>query len=215
MQYKKEHKAPSHVYLVRHGVTEWNTLGKIQGHTDIDLSPEGEQQALNLAKKFGHITFAAIYASDLLRARHTAEIMSQSFGLSVETTPKLRERNWGEWEGRNIEEIRQAHGKILDEFIENPSIYEPVRMPGIAIVETYSQALARVVPCLVEIAERHSGQNVLVVSHGGILRGLMQSFGHMDLPRPAFKNGDYLLLESDGCSLNLVYRVDEHLKKEG
>ena len=112
------------------------------------LSPEGENQAQTLARQL-----AIRFCSDLCfrsecGQKRTAEIMAQSFSLQVQTTPQLRERSWGEWEGKNIEELRTNHGYILGTVVrsENPEILEPVKLPGIAIVETYTQALARVIP---------------------------------------------------------------------
>jgi broad specificity phosphatase PhoE len=199
------------LYVVRHGMTEWNKQGKIQGHTDIDLSPEGRLQAQALASQFREIPLAAVYASDLLRAKNTAAIMAHHHELEVNLEPSLRERCWGEWEGMQIDELRRDFAKVMEEFIENPTTEEAVVLPGVAVVETYRQGSARVIPCLLDIARSHQGKNVLVVTHGGILRGLMHFFGHHDLPRPAFHNGDYLVIESDGDQLIIVDTQGKHL----
>src|SRR3954452_24611267 len=85
--------------LVRHGETDWNAEGRLQGHTDRPLNEYGRRQAKELAARLagGHVD--AIYASDLSRARETAEIVGERLGLTVVIDPDLRETNWGTWEG--------------------------------------------------------------------------------------------------------------------
>ena len=94
----KDHFSKNHsvcsMFVVRHGKTAWNRAGRIQGHTDIPLLPEGEEQARLLADKLRHIKFDAAYSSDLIRAKQTASIIA-SEKLDVLTTPKLRERFLG------------------------------------------------------------------------------------------------------------------------
>src|SRR5215471_17237116 len=85
--------------LVRHGETDWNAVGRLQGHTDRPLNDFGRRQARQLAEELEDETLAAIYASDLARARETAEIAGERLGLPVVLDPDLREKDWGTWEG--------------------------------------------------------------------------------------------------------------------
>src|SRR4029078_6301282 len=85
--------------LVRHGETDWNAPGRLQGHTDRPLNDYGRRQARELADRLGDDGIAAIYASDLSRAKETAEIVGARLGLPVVIDADLRERNWGSWEG--------------------------------------------------------------------------------------------------------------------
>ena len=85
--------------LIRHGETDWNASGRLQGHTDRPLNDYGRRQARELADRLSDDAIAAIYASDLSRAKETAEIVGARLGLPVVVDADLRERNWGSWEG--------------------------------------------------------------------------------------------------------------------
>jgi broad specificity phosphatase PhoE len=85
--------------LVRHGETDWNAEGRLQGHTDRPLSDLGRRQARQLAGELASEELDAIYSSDLARARETAEIVGERLGLPVVLDPDLREKDWGTWEG--------------------------------------------------------------------------------------------------------------------
>ncbi len=87
------------ILLVRHGETDWNRDRRVQGHTDVPLNDEGRRQARALAEELGEGAFDAVYASDLARARETAEILAAPCGLDVTQLEALREKNFGTWEG--------------------------------------------------------------------------------------------------------------------
>src|SRR6476659_10216608 len=102
--------------LVRHGETDWNAAGRLQGHTDRPLNDYGRTQAKRLAEQLAGDGIAAIYASDLSRARETAE----SLGLPVLVDPDLREKNWGSWEGLTSDERLEVafEGETTEEHRE-------------------------------------------------------------------------------------------------
>jgi len=94
------------IYLVRHGLTDWNIKGLLQGQSNIPLNKEGEKQAVEAAKKhFKKIKFAAIFSSDLVRAKRTAEIIALEKKMAVETSILLRERDFGPFEGKLFNEV--------------------------------------------------------------------------------------------------------------
>ena len=93
--------------LVRHGETDWNAEGRLQGHTDRPLNEHGRNQAKELADRLAGEGADAIYASDLARAKETAEIVGARLGLPVMIDADLREKNWGNWEGLTGDE--RAH----------------------------------------------------------------------------------------------------------
>ncbi|MNN20040.1 Phosphoserine phosphatase 1 [compost metagenome] len=143
--------------LIRHGSTLWNKEGRIQGHTDNPLDEEGLEQAAALAERLSAEEWDYIYSSDLLRARQTAEVIAARLGLPVAgLVPGIREMNGGLLEGTTEQERLERWGKewrTLDLGLEKN---ESGRLRGSRAIE--------------EIAQRHPGKRVLVVSHGAILR---------------------------------------------
>jgi broad specificity phosphatase PhoE len=148
------------ILLARHGETDWNLEGRVQGHTDRPLNETGEAQARRLAEELAGVRIDAVYSSDLARALATAQAVAEPRGLRVAPLAALRERNFGTWEGLRDEEILerfpQAHtGPWGDD-------------------ETVEELAGRILAALQEIAERHPRDDVLVVSHGGPLRAVLR-----------------------------------------
>jgi uncharacterized phosphatase len=146
------------LYLVRHGETDWNAQRRIQGSTDIPLNATGRMQAETTGALLARRSWDGIYASPLSRAVETASIISAVVGLGKpQTIAAIVERNYGEAEGLNWEEIeRQFPGD------------DPV--PG---RETHAEVAARVVPALVSLAVSRPGESLIVVTHGGVIRSLI------------------------------------------
>ncbi len=179
------------IYLVRHGETEWNTTMRYQGHTDIPLSDKGRQQAQLLGKRLTHENFGGFFASDLKRAYETAEIISHSHGLEIETLPALRELNFGLWEGLSVKEINESFPVEVKQWWEKPLL---TRIPG---GETLNEMIARTVAAVKQIVERHSGDNIVIVSHGGVIRSIVGTVLGMDLNK-------YWRLRLDNACLNII-----------
>lgn len=113
------------LYLLRHGQTEWNIEGKIQGKTDIPLNETGFRQARCLAEGMREREISAVYSSPLLRAVQTAEILAEEKGLSVSVLPELREVDFGLWEGRSWTEVDAEFHEDFRRWEENPAEYMP------------------------------------------------------------------------------------------
>ncbi|HRF60034.1 MAG TPA: histidine phosphatase family protein [Fimbriimonadaceae bacterium] len=146
-------------YLIRHGQTAWNVIGRAQGHTDTPLDDVGLAQAAAVARAFEGVEIGEILTSDLSRARVTAEAIAARTGAVCRATPSLRERSFGEWEGMPYEELRnllrdRAHQAGLDEFEAAP--------PG-------GESLRDVWGRLDAVCERlaSSTSPLVVVTHGG------------------------------------------------
>jgi len=155
---------PTRLLVVRHGQSEWNATGRWQGHADIALDRTGELQAAEAAEVLG--IFDAVWASDLARAHRTAQIIAMMTGVGpVRTDPRLRETDVGPWEGLTRHEVER----------EWPGFLAERRRPE--GFEAYEDAAARLIEALLEIAADHPGGEVLVVSHGGVIRAARRALG--------------------------------------
>ena len=147
------------VYLVRHGSTDWNEAGRAQGQTDVPLNARGRCQARAAGERLRALGVrpAAIYASDLERAAETARQVAQVLGgPPVHLDARLRERRLGPAEGLTRAEILARFGS---------SLYSAL-IPG---AEAVTDVIRRFGAALEEIATRHAGAAVVVVSHGGAM----------------------------------------------
>ena len=155
-------------FLVRHGETEWNRDGRIQGHSDVPMSDMGREQARRTAERLAHVAFSAAYASDLVRARETAEIIlaRNPAPPPLQLDAALRELSFGQLEGLSWAEIRSTHPRIAGRLEGTDSDLDLAPAEG----ESLHDAFARQRGFL----ERVSGQqgSVLVAGHGGTLRVL-------------------------------------------
>jgi 2,3-bisphosphoglycerate-dependent phosphoglycerate mutase len=149
--------------LVRHGQTEWNVAGRIQGHGDSALTPLGILQAHAMAERLADERFDAIVSSDLGRARHTAQLLVPDRIANIRLHPGLRERAFGEAEGSTYAQIAGEHPEMFSRDKETDPHYAP------AGGESRQQHLDRVRTTLTELAQDHQGSRVLVVTHGGVL----------------------------------------------
>jgi probable phosphoglycerate mutase len=166
------------ILAVRHGETAWNRGTRIQGHTDIELNETGRWQARQLARALQDEAIAAVYASDLSRARETAEAVAGPMGLTVSTDSGLRERGFGRFEGHTWDELELNW--------PTETLAWRKRMPDFAPPggESLLQLQARVVPKVMELASRHPGEQVLIVVHGGVLDILYRAATRLELQAP-------------------------------
>jgi probable phosphoglycerate mutase len=166
------------IYLIRHGETAWNAELRIQGHRDLPLNGTGLAQAEALAKRLAGEHFAAIYSSDLLRAQQTAQAFAGAHGLPVRLEAALRERNFGCCEGKTREEILAGDAAVAEALAARRPDYV---LPG---GESLEQHLARVSACLSQLAQRHAGQTLAVVTHGGVLDLVYRRVHGVPMERP-------------------------------
>ncbi|MDE5564522.1 MAG: histidine phosphatase family protein [Oscillospiraceae bacterium] len=173
------------LYVTRHGQTEWNTLNRICGSTDVPLSEEGIRQAGALAEKCAACgDIDRIIASPMRRAQMTAQIVSQRIGIAVQTDERLREWNYGALEGGSrfvpeLDEVKMRWG---------------CKAPGGG--ESVFQLVQRSYNAIDDVKRLYPGENVLFVCHGGISR-IIDSYFH-DMTMDRFMH--YLL---DNCELKV------------
>jgi len=149
--------------LARHGETDWNRNGRVQGHTDIPLNATGIAQAQALAERLAGEPLVAVFASDLERARVTAAAVAARHGLPVSIDPDLREKNFGTWEGLTGIEIQERF----------PDATRGAWGDG----ESTGEVTERVITALERVRREHPDALVLVVAHGGPLRAALAHFG--------------------------------------
>jgi alpha-ribazole phosphatase len=158
--------------LIRHGQTDWNLAGRYQGQSDLPLNQRGREQALQIASSLDGTDLSAIYASDLARARDTAQTLAHTTGLEVHLDPRLREINQGEWEGMRFAEIQAGYPQELKRRRESHLDFAP---PG---GETVQEVRKRVLSAVQEIVRRHPDQTVAIVSHGLALAVVRAHYGN-------------------------------------
>lgn len=149
------------IIFVRHGQTTWNIESRYQGHSDTDLSDAGRLQAVQVADRLESEEIAAVYSSDLRRASDTASMIADRHDLRVQTDPRLRECEFGEWEGLTVTEIRERYAEIYRRY-QVDSVNQ--RAPR---GERLESLVARVGEAVDEIAERHPEDTVVIAGHGG------------------------------------------------
>jgi alpha-ribazole phosphatase/probable phosphoglycerate mutase len=165
---------------------------RFQGHTDIELTEQGRKQARALSKRLEKVNFAGVYSSDLGRAYETASIISASHSIEVRKEPGFREMNFGAWEGLTFKEIQSQHSTSAARWWENPL---KTRVPG---GESLGDLVKRCMSALFKICNESKDSNILVVTHGGVVRSIISSVLGMDL-------NDYWRLKQDNLALNIVY----------
>jgi uncharacterized phosphatase len=185
------------LYLVRHGETDWNLQRRIQGATDIPLNDTGREQARRAGGLLSRRNWDAVVASPLSRAHETASIIASELGLPAPTTDeRLVERHYGDAEGLEVSEVDR-------------------RYPGTTHVpgrEERENVAKRALEALIEIGEANRGKAVIVVSHGGLIRSVLNSVD----PRtkhPAITNGSIHSFRHDNGTVSLI-RFDDPIEAE-
>lgn len=175
--------------LIRHGETEWNAKGLLQGASDIPLNSQGRRQAESAGRMLESAGWQHIYSSPLVRAMETATTIAQLAGLPAPMRENLvTERGFGELEGTS--------------YWLPDGTRAPLDHPS---VEPMEAVIARTVQAVREIAERHPAEDVLVVCHGTVIRHVLGEF--MSRPAPSIGNATLSVLETTGDAAPNDFRV--------
>lgn len=162
----------SHLYLIRHGETDWNVAGRIMGTQPVPLNANGRRQAAELAAVLAELhkkqRLAALYASPLLRTVQTAELLASSCAMTVTTDERLREIGVGDWEGRYWRDLDQEPIRL--HWYSRP---HDTRFPN---GESLGDVQTRAVTAVAEALDRHPGGAIALVSHGDVLRAILAHF---------------------------------------
>ncbi|ETS93584.1 alpha-ribazole phosphatase [Veillonella sp. AS16] len=156
------------LYIVRHGETDWNKMGKYQGITDVPLNENGLAQAKACGEALSHVHFDRILSSDLSRALVTAESIRRNRLIPISTDKRLRELNFGDWEALLFSEIEERWPSLIDEMYLKPHI---VRVPN---GESFKELQERAWAGLEEfISANDEEETLLITCHGGTIRTLL------------------------------------------
>ena len=153
--------------LVRHAQTVWNRDKKIQGQSDSPLTADGERQAARWGQLLKHWEWDRIIASDTGRARQTAELINVCLNIPLTIDSRLREQDWGQWVGKTIAQLKTEIPQELDEQVAAGWAFCP---PG---GEERRHVLKRSQKALLEAAARWPANNILVVTHEGVIKSLI------------------------------------------
>ena len=166
------------IIAVRHGETAWNVDTRIQGHLDIALNDTGRWQARQVARALADEPLAAVYTSDLQRAHATAQAIAQASGAPLVAEPGLRERRFGELEGRTFAEIEAELPEQARRWRQRDPHFAPTGG------ETLVQLRERIAATTHRLAAQHTEQLIVLVAHGGVLDMLYRLATGLDLQAP-------------------------------
>lgn len=161
--------------LVRHGRTLWNSTGRFQGQSDIQLSKEGLEQAKTLADNFPVEHIDKVYSSNLSRAFVTGKTIADKFNVPIIADEQLREISFGLWEGLTYDQIHDKWPKEIDGMFDRPDL---ASMPE---GESFPEVQARAIKALNKIIADNQDKTIVVTAHGGILRTILAHALHMPL----------------------------------
>jgi probable phosphoglycerate mutase len=179
------------IYLARHGETDWNLRGRLQGHTDVPLNDSGRAQAKELAARLEHAGVASVTTSDLSRAAETGALVAAVLGIDERSVDDdLRERAFGIFEGLTREECAERHPEDWRAWTSRTSPPKGA--------ESFDGAVERMTRAMVRVRERSGARPALVVSHGGVMRLWLESV--MATTLPLIANGSVFLVEHDGVA---------------
>ena len=200
------------IMLVRHGITFWNTIGKMQGSSDVHLSPDGLHQARLLAAHCPFHTADAIYSSPLARAETTAMILANKFNLHVQIVPELREISFGDWEGKILRDIANDEPENFEKFFMQP---DELKIPN---AETFQQMQLRAMDAVQKIIDRHKEEknpHIIIVAHGAVNRAILCSFLEIPIRKmwsiAQFNTAVNILREDDGNWIVELMNSTAHL----
>ena len=161
------------LYIVRHGETDFNAQGRYCGSTDIPLNQKGIEQAKQLAYRLAEIDFDIIVTSPLMRARQTAEIISEFSNIPVIVSNEFKERSSGVYEGLTAEEIKEKYPDLWERRCTRQVDDAPTNG------ETIRQFDTRIVEALLKLEKEYSDKTVLLVTHGFVSRSINRHYKNL------------------------------------
>ncbi len=159
----------THLYIARHGETEWNRIKRLQGRLNSPLTDTGVEQARELADQVSKLKINRIIHSPLGRARDTAILCAESINVDCSSEESLVERDFGDWQGQLFDEFRSL-SEFSDVFLHCTQTAPPNGESGIDCGNRLRTALEN-------IAQTHRGESILIITHGDMIRCFMNMMG--------------------------------------
>jgi len=200
------------LYITRHGETEWNREGKMQGWQNSDLTDKGVENARKLGKRLKDIDFDCIYCSPLGRAVDTANYIKGDKATRIVIKDSLKEMGFGCWEGKEHEEVMGRYPEQRHNFWHRPHLYEPV--DG----ESYQELLERVGAVFGEITGDEASRDVLIVTHAAVIKAIYSIVKNIPLEdfwgEPYMYDTCLTVMEISGSGIRLLLEADtSHLEQ--
>lgn len=202
------------IYFVRHGETEWNQKGMLQGKMNSPLTEKGRAQAAKLGEALKDVRFEGIYSSPVGRASLTAEIIKGDRDQALFMVPELREMSFGKMEGLTKKEFERLHPEQYANLWKDALAYDPREFGG----ETFQEVDQRVMEGLDHLVKSHpDGGKVLVVSHGMTLKNIFSHVWGHGLDKywedPVPENTSLTIVSYSGGKYEMVdFSNTDHLK---
>ncbi len=194
------------IYITRHGETEWNEAGKMQGWKNSNLTEKGIANAISLGKSLKHIDFDCVYCSPLERALETAKHILGDKNTEIIINEDLKEMGFGIWEGLGREEIESSYAEEYNNFWNRPHLYTGVQG------ESYQELIDRVKRAMETIVAEAKGENILVVAHAAVIKAIFTIVKQHSLEefwKPPYMHGTCLsIIEVDNGGFSFTLEAD-------
>lgn len=199
------------IYITRHGETQWNKKGMMQGWRNSDLTEKGIENAKRLGESLKDINFDVIYSSPLDRAIDTAKCINGESNTKIVLVESLKEMGFGIWEGMEHNKIKELHSEQYTNFWERPHLYKPQENG-----ESFEGLLVRVKKTWDEILKA-GGNNILIVTHAVVLKTLYKILKNLELKDlwnpPFMKDTCLTIVEVIENKVKIILEADtSHLK---
>jgi len=191
---KNKNLMNTHLYLARHGQTQWNKIHRFQGQLDSDLTETGKLQSDNIAHQLVDKKIDLIVSSTLGRAVHTADICQSRLNVPIISSDELIERDLGHWQGLYVENVKTD--KHYNELLHQFTIREPKNG------ESAINCATRIYHTLEKLAQDHVNKSLLVIFHGEALRCFLAQLGHG-------LTGNAYELFDNGSVFQVTYQLDQ------
>jgi broad specificity phosphatase PhoE len=182
------------IILARHGETEWNVEEVFRGRIDIELNETGIKQAELLAEHLAELKIEAVYSSPLKRALKTAEAIARRHKLKVETSPGLIDCDFGQWQGIQLQEVKDRYKELYQQWAESPQL---VKIPG---GESLDEVRERAIKVVNGVIAKHTGA-VVLVSHRVVNKVLICALLGLD-------NSHFWNIRQDTCGTTTFSHQD-------